>query len=40
MGAVLGSATDGSPDVQVILLTCTPERYAAIPDVHTVRLTA
>lgn len=40
MGAVLGSATDGSADMQVILLTCTPERYAAIPDVHTVRLTA
>jgi uncharacterized protein YhaN len=40
MGAVLGSAAEGSADVQVILLTCTPERYAAIPDVHTVRLTA
>ena len=40
MGAVLGSAAEGAADVQVILLTCTPERYAAIPDVHTVRLTA
>ncbi|QFG67679.1 AAA family ATPase [Ornithinimicrobium pratense] len=40
MGAVLGSATEGSADMQVILLTCTPERYATIPDVHTVRLTA
>lgn len=40
MGHVLGSSTDGHADVQVILLTCTPERYAAIPNVHTVRLTA
>lgn len=40
MGSVLGSAAEDGVDVQVILLTCTPERYAAIPDVHTVRLTA
>lgn len=40
MGSVLGSAAEDNVDVQVILLTCTPERYAAIPDVHTVRLTA
>ncbi|WP_131103574.1 AAA family ATPase [Ornithinimicrobium sufpigmenti] len=40
MGVVLGAATEGTSDVQVILLTCTPQRYAAIPDVHTVRLTA
>lgn len=40
MGSVLGSATGAGADVQVILLTCTPERYAAIPDVHTVRLSA
>ena len=40
MGQVLGGAADGDTDVQVILLTCTPERYAAIPHVHTVRLTA
>ena len=37
MGQVLGASAGGS-DVQVILLTCTPERYAAIPDVHTVRM--
>lgn len=39
MGEVLGSAgiTD---DLQVILLTCTPERYSSIPDVSTIRLTA
>lgn len=40
MGQVLGSTTEGEADVQVILLTCTPERYAAIPHVSTVRLTA
>lgn len=36
-GAVMGSEAG---DVQVILLTCTPERYAAIPGAQTVRLTA
>lgn len=40
MGEVLGSSGEDEADVQVILLTCTPERYAAIPHVHTVRLTA
>ena len=40
MGQVLGSSTDGDNDVQVILLTCTPQRYAAIPSAHTVRLEA
>ena len=39
MGEVLGASADGA-DVQVILLTCTPERYAAIPHARTVRLTA
>ena len=40
MGEVLGASADADAEVQVILLTCTPERYASIPDVHTVRLTA
>ena len=40
MGEVLGSAAGRAGEVQVILLTCTPERYAAIPDLRTVRLTA
>ncbi|MFX0538391.1 AAA family ATPase [Ornithinimicrobium sp. Y1847] len=47
MGAVLGHSPSAdahgpSPagDVQVILLTCTPDRYAAIPHVATIRLTA
>ncbi|SOC56434.1 AAA family ATPase [Ornithinimicrobium cerasi] len=40
MGEVLGSAAGPAGEVQVILLTCTPERYAAIPDLRTVRLTA
>lgn len=39
MGQVLGASAEGS-DVQVILLTCTPERYSAIPHTTTVRLTA
>ncbi|WP_134772402.1 AAA family ATPase [Ornithinimicrobium flavum] len=39
MGEVLGAAgvTDG---LQVILLTCTPERYSSIPEARTIRLTA
>lgn len=40
MGEVLGNAAGAGDDVQVILLTCTPDRYAAIPDARTVRLTA
>ncbi|MFK5688733.1 AAA family ATPase [Ornithinimicrobium sp. LYQ92] len=40
MGRVLGSEAAVGEDVQVILLTCTPQRYAAIPNVHTIRLTA
>ncbi|MFK5647635.1 AAA family ATPase [Ornithinimicrobium sp. LYQ121] len=39
MGEVLGASAEGA-DVQVILLTCTPERYASIPHAQTVRLTA
>lgn len=39
MGEVLGSA-GVADDLQVILLTCTPERYSAIPDARTVWLTA
>ncbi|WP_130012778.1 AAA family ATPase [Serinicoccus sediminis] len=41
MGRVfaLARGTAGE-DAQVILLTCTPDRYAAIPDAHTVRLAA
>lgn len=37
MGEVLGTAgvADG---MQVILLTCTPERYSSIPELQTVRL--
>lgn len=40
MGEVLGTTVGDAEDVQVILLTCTPERYAAIPHASTVRLTA
>ena len=41
MGRVFSFARGTSgEDVQVILLTCTPDRYAAIPDAHTVRLAA
>lgn len=39
MGEVLGAGAAGQ-DLQVILLTCTPDRYAAIPAVHTIRLSA
>lgn len=39
MGEVLASA-GVAHEVQVILLTCTPDRYAAIGGAHTVRLTA
>ncbi|GGK58788.1 AAA family ATPase [Ornithinimicrobium pekingense] len=39
MGAVLGASTAGA-EVQVILLTCTPDRYAAVPQAQTVRLSA
>lgn len=39
MGQVLGASAAGA-DVQVILLTCTPDRYAAVPHARTVRLTA
>nr|WP_281497386.1 AAA family ATPase [Ornithinimicrobium sp. F0845] len=37
VGAVLGAPGDGT---QVILLTCTPERYGAIEGTTTIRLTA
>lgn len=40
MGGVFGSEATSGEDIQVILLTCTPQRYAAIPNVHTVRLVA
>ncbi|WP_298891698.1 AAA family ATPase [uncultured Serinicoccus sp.] len=41
MGRVFSFARGtAGEDVQVILLTCTPDRYAAIPDAHTVRLAA
>lgn len=40
VGEVLGSTVGSGGDMQVILLTCTPDRYAAIPHVQTVRLTA
>ncbi|KUG55810.1 hypothetical protein AVL62_05865 [Serinicoccus chungangensis] len=41
MGQVFSFARGtAGEDVQVILLTCTPDRYAAIPDAHTVRLAA
>lgn len=40
MGDVLGRTVGAGDRVQVILLTCTPDRYAAIPHVQTVRLTA
>ena len=43
MGRVIARGAgpeDGDGDVQVILLTCTPQRYAAIPSAHTVRLEA
>ncbi|GAA5166680.1 ATP-binding protein [Ornithinimicrobium tianjinense] len=40
MSQVLGAADGDAAGVQVILLTCTPERYASIPHVRTVRLTA
>ncbi|AXH97240.1 AAA family ATPase [Ornithinimicrobium avium] len=40
MGEVLGTTVGDGDEVQVILLTCTPERYAAIPHARTVRLTA
>lgn len=39
MGQVLGASAQGA-DLQVILLTCTPDRYASVPDARTVRLTA
>lgn len=39
MGEVLGASADGA-EVQVILLTCTPDRYAAVPHARTVRLSA
>ncbi|MDO5740987.1 MAG: AAA family ATPase [Ornithinimicrobium sp.] len=39
MGEILGASAQGA-DVQVILLTCTPERYAAIPHTTTIRLSA
>jgi hypothetical protein len=39
MGEVLG-AVGVADGLQVILLTCTPERYSSIPGVRTVRLTA
>ena len=40
MGEVLGTTVGDGEEVQVILLTCTPERYASIPHASTVRLTA
>ncbi|GAA1174982.1 ATP-binding protein [Ornithinimicrobium humiphilum] len=39
MGEVLGASAAGA-EVQVILLTCTPDRYAAVPQASTVRLPA
>lgn len=40
MGEVLGTTVGDGDEVQVILLTCTPDRYAVIPHASTVRLTA
>ncbi|MGB5951138.1 MAG: AAA family ATPase [Ornithinimicrobium sp.] len=37
LGAVLAS---GSSQGQLLLLTCTPDRYATIPGAHTIRMTA
>src|SRR5690606_23792379 len=39
MGEVLGASAAGA-EVQVILLTCPPDRYAAVPQASTVRLPA
>lgn len=39
MGEVLGASAAGA-EVQVILLTCTPDRYAAVAEARTVRLSA
>ncbi|WP_010148134.1 AAA family ATPase [Serinicoccus profundi] len=41
MGRIFADGAAGEDgDVQVILLTCTPDRYATIPGAHTVRLQA
>ncbi|WP_151525655.1 AAA family ATPase [Serinicoccus kebangsaanensis] len=41
MGGIFAGGAGADPrDVQVILLTCTPDRYASIPDAQTVRLEA
>ncbi|ANS78787.1 DNA double-strand break repair Rad50 ATPase [Serinicoccus hydrothermalis] len=40
MSQVLGGGAAGGEDVQVVLLTCTPDRYASIPGARTVRLQA
>lgn len=37
LGAVLGQGGGGG---QILLLTCTPDRYASIPGAHTIRMTA
>lgn len=39
MAQVLGTSAQGG-DVQLILLTCTPDRYSSIPGAQQVRLTA
>lgn len=39
MAQVLGASVEGA-DLQLILITCTPDRYAAIPGAHQIRLTA
>ncbi|HSP60807.1 MAG TPA: AAA family ATPase [Ornithinimicrobium sp.] len=38
MGEVLGAMAGDEDEVQVILLTCTPGRYASVPGARTVRL--
>ena len=40
MGEVLGATAGPDADLQVILLTCTPGRYSAVPGARTVRLAA
>ncbi|WP_289018326.1 AAA family ATPase [uncultured Ornithinimicrobium sp.] len=38
MGEVLGATAGPNADLQVVLLTCTPGRYASVPGARTIRL--